>query len=86
MLVGVTFSLIWVSLTAYTAESVPSVSLATVQGILHGVYFGLGNGIGHLMGGVLISHYGAVVTFIALSVACGIVFFLFLIAQKVGTF
>jgi MFS family permease len=80
---GVTFSCIWVSLTAYTAVSVPSASLATVQGILHGVYFGLGNGMGHLIGGLLIGAFGARVTFFGFSGASFIVLILFIIAQKV---
>lgn len=81
---GVTFSCIWVSLTAYTAVSVPSISLATVQGILHGVYFGLGNGSGHLIGGLLIGAFGARVTFYGFSGASFLVLVLFIIAQKVS--
>ncbi|ELU12968.1 hypothetical protein CAPTEDRAFT_188244 [Capitella teleta] len=81
----VTFSCIWVSLTAYTAVSVPSASLATVQGILHGVYFGLGNGTGHLIGGLLIGAFGAKVTFFGFSGASFLVLILFIVAQQCST-
>ena len=70
-------------MTSYTATSVPEESLATTQGILHGVYTGLGNGVGHLLGGVLIGSYGAVVTFFSVGVASFLVLILFIVAQKV---
>ena len=76
--------MIWVSLTAYSAISVPTFSLATVQGILHGVYFGLGNGTGHLIGGTLIGTIGAPLTFYIMSGACILVLVVFIIAQKVS--
>ena len=82
---GVTFSFIWVSLTAYTAVAVPTVSLATIQGIMHGVFFGLGNGLGHLIGGVSIEAFGAVATFYSLSVVWGIWLVAFYICQKVSS-
>ena len=81
---GVTFSCVWVSMTSYTALSVPEQSLATTQGILHGVYTGLGNGIGHLIGGILIAHYGAVATFFSLGVSTFIVLIVFMIVQTVS--
>lgn len=79
---GITFSFIWVSLTSYTAVAVPSVSLATVQGIMHGVYFGLGNGFGHLFGGILIGNYGAVITFYSFSGVTFLWLIVFFICQK----
>ena len=70
-------------MTAYTAQAVEESSLATVQGILHGVYFGLGNGLGHLIGGLLIGNFGAVTTFFAMGLSCILVLIVFVIAQKV---
>jgi MFS family permease len=81
---GVTFSFIWVSLSQYTAVAVPTVSLATVQGIVHGVYFGLGNGVGHLIGGVAIDAYGAVVTFYAAAVVTVVWLLIFVACQKLS--
>jgi len=80
---GVTFAFTWVSMCQYTAISVPSVSLATVQGIIHGVYFGLGNGVGHLIGGLAIDAYGAPATFYAAAVVVVVWLVLFVICQKV---
>ena len=81
---GVTFSCVLVSLTSYTAESVPTSSFATVQGIMHGAYFGLGSGMGHLIGGTLIGYFGARITFFAFAASCLVVLFLFMAAQKVS--
>jgi len=83
---GVTYAFTWVSMCQYTAKLVPSVSLATVQGIMHGVYFGLGNGIGHLIGGLAIDAYGAAVTFYATAVVVVFWLLLFILCQKVGHF
>jgi len=68
----------------YTAISVPSVSLATVQGIMHGVYYGLGNGVGHLIGGLAIDAYGAPATFYATAVVVVLWSILFFLCQKVS--
>ena len=51
---GFTFATAWVAMVEYTSAAVPEVSLGTVMGILHGVYWGLGIGGGQFLGGVLI--------------------------------
>jgi len=70
-------------MTAYTTMAVPSASLATIQGILHGVYFGLGSGSGHLIGGIMIGYVGSVITFFSFAGASLFVLILFAVAQKV---
>ena len=80
---GVTHAFTWVSMCQYTAISVPSVSLATVQGLIHGVYYGLGNGIGHLIGGLAIDAYGAPATFYAAAAVVILWSVLFYLCQKV---
>ncbi|KAK2161384.1 hypothetical protein LSH36_117g01041 [Paralvinella palmiformis] len=85
ILQGITFSIVWVSMTAYTTMAVPSASLATIQGILHGVYFGLGCGSGHLIGGIMIGYVGAVITFFSFAAASMFVLMLFFIVQKCST-
>ena len=79
-----TYATTRVSMNVYTAIAVPSESLATVQGILHGVYIGLGNGLGHLLGGFAIDAYGAPVTFYATSAAVALWLVTFVLCQKVG--
>ena len=78
-----TFAFTWVSMSQYTAVAVPSASLATVQGIIHGVYFGLGNGVGHLIGGLTIDAYGAPTTYYAASVMVVCWLIIFVVCQKV---
>lgn len=78
-----TYAFTWVSMSQYTAMAVPSVSLATVQGIIHGVYFGLGNGVGHLVGGLTIHSYGAVATYYAAAVGVVLWLIIFVACQKV---
>ncbi|KAK2166338.1 hypothetical protein LSH36_40g20006 [Paralvinella palmiformis] len=85
VLQGITFSIVWVSMTAYTTMAVPSASLATIQGILHGVYFGLGSGSGHLIGGIMIGYVGSVITFFSFAGASLFVLILFAVAQKCST-
>ena len=80
---GVTFAFTWVSMSQYTAISVPTVSLAMVQGIVHGVYFGLGNGVGHLVGGLTIDAYGARITYYSSAVFVVFWLIIFVFCQKV---
>ena len=78
-----TFAFTWVSMSQYTAIAVPTVSLAMVQGILHGVYFGLGSGVGHMVGGLTINDYGASATYYAASVFVVLWLLVFIASQKV---
>ncbi|XP_077993227.1 major facilitator superfamily domain-containing protein 6-like [Glandiceps talaboti] len=78
---GVSYAAVWTALTSYLALAVPSDSFATIQGILHGVYWGLGFGVGNFLTGVLIEYYGAVNTFMGFSVASSVVLVLFVILQ-----
>jgi len=79
----VTFAFTWVSMSQYTALLVPTVSLAMVQGIVHGVYFGLGNGVGHLVGGLTIDAYGASTTYYASAIVVVFWLIVFFLCQKV---
>ena len=81
---GVSFSFIWVAVAQYTANVVPPASLGTVQGLIHGFYFGLGSGIGQFVGGVLIDRFGAVLTFYIFAVLSAVSIGLFYVSQKVS--
>ena len=74
---------VWATITSYSATVVPRESLATLQGILHGVYWGLGAGSGYMIGGQLIKNYGAVLTFRGFSAMSIVACVLFILAQKV---
>ncbi|XP_074652067.1 major facilitator superfamily domain-containing protein 6-like isoform X2 [Tubulanus polymorphus] len=81
MLQALTFSAVWSSMTRYSIQTVPKDSLATMQGIIHGVYWGLGLGSGHLIGGVMMSRIGAHKTFGCMGLTSIMVLILFAIAQ-----
>ena len=80
---GFTFATAWVAMVEYTSAAVPEVSLGTVMGILHGVYWGLGIGCGHLIGGALIDNFGARTTFKIHIAASAVVVVLVFIVQRV---
>lgn len=79
---GFTSAGVWSALTAYMCAVVPPDNLATMQGILHGVYWGLGSGCGSLIGGFLVQKFGAPMTFWIFACASAVNLFIFLIAQK----
>ncbi|XP_077996978.1 major facilitator superfamily domain-containing protein 6-like [Glandiceps talaboti] len=83
ILQGITFAAVWTALTSYMALAVPSDSFATLQGILHGVYWGLGCGVGNMLGGLLVDIFGAVKTFASFSFAAAAVMIVFVIVQRV---
>lgn len=58
---GFCSALVWSGLAAFVG-SPPHIG-ATLQGILHGVHFGLGNGIGQMVGGILVRKYGFATVF-----------------------
>lgn len=57
--------------------------LGTMQGIIHGVYWGLGTGTGFMMGGILVEEMGAQNTFWVFAGVSGFNLITFCIAQKV---
>ena len=62
-------ALTWNVLVCFMCRSVPMECMATLQGFLSGTYFGLGQGVGTLISGFLISSYGVSMTFYAFAVA-----------------
>ncbi|XP_022787271.1 major facilitator superfamily domain-containing protein 6-like [Stylophora pistillata] len=81
MLVGCTYAASWSACTSYMAGAASSESVTTIQGILQGVYWGLGTGSGTITGGFLIHHFGAVATFRCVAGASFVVCILFFLAQ-----
>ncbi|WAR04713.1 MFSD6-like protein, partial [Mya arenaria] len=53
----------WIVLPFEVLQGVPSEYLGTLQGFLHGVYWGLGAGTGHMIAGLSVENLGARVTF-----------------------
>ncbi|KAL5011089.1 hypothetical protein ScPMuIL_013394 [Solemya velum] len=83
ILQGFTYAAVWVVVSTYLCMSIPNEYLATVQGVLHGVYWGLGCGTGHMLSGLLVEQFGAVNTFWAFAVASAANLVIFALVQKV---
>ena len=82
VLQGFTFAGVWCVLTVYFCNAVPMEMLGTMQGIIHGVYWGLGTGTGSMMGGILVEEFGAQNTFWVFAGVSGFNLITFCIAQK----
>ncbi|KAH3868725.1 major facilitator superfamily domain-containing protein 6-A-like [Dreissena polymorpha] len=82
ILQGFTFAGVWSVYVKYLCKSVPSEYLGTLQGFLHGVYWGLGAGSGHMIGGILVQTLGARMTFWIFAAGSFVNMVLFLIIQK----
>ncbi|XP_078660686.1 major facilitator superfamily domain-containing protein 6-like [Branchiostoma floridae x Branchiostoma belcheri] len=77
LLQGVTHAAIWAACTSYIGQTTPPGLRASAQGILQGVHHGLGRGCGSVIGGVLVHHFGADVTFCAFGTTSFLVLVLF---------
>lgn len=82
-ILGFTSAGLWCVLTVYLSQAVDRKYLGTMLGILHGVYWGLGTGIGRMLSGQMIDHLGAAVTFQSFAVACLVELVILIIFQKV---
>ncbi|XP_038063475.1 major facilitator superfamily domain-containing protein 6-like [Patiria miniata] len=80
---GMSIALTWNILVSHMSPSVPFECMATLQGFLSGVYFGLGHGVGAIITGFLVTSYGAVATFYGFAFAAMCYTIAFLIAVKV---
>lgn len=85
ILQGFTFAGIWSVYTSYLCASVPSEYLGTLQGFLHGVYWGLGSGTGHMIGGITVETLGARITFWIFAAASFVNMIIFITIQKCTT-
>ncbi|KAJ8307172.1 hypothetical protein KUTeg_015256 [Tegillarca granosa] len=84
ILQGFTFAGIWGAMIGYLCTVIPGENMATMQGILHGVYWGLGSGSGSMIGGIVTEHFGARVTFWSFAVATVFNLIIFVITQKLA--
>ena len=78
MMHGLTFSLIWIAGVSYTNAIAPAGMGATAQALFSATQFGLGNGIGALLGSQVYATFGPVILYraAAVSALCGVVFLL----------
>ncbi|XP_070182629.1 major facilitator superfamily domain-containing protein 6-like [Littorina saxatilis] len=67
---GLTFGVTWSAVTTHASSISPPGLTATTQGLVSGLNFGIGKGLGSLLTGALFSKIGARWTFRALSITC----------------
>ena len=77
LLHGVTYALSWAACTDYAAQIAPPGLGATMQGVLSGVHWGLGQGLGSLVGGLLYERYGGRTSFIISAVVAALMLVVF---------
>lgn len=63
LLHGVTYALMWSAAVSFAAHVATPKTEATLQGVLGGLYFGAGSGVGGAIGGWAYQTYGGVQTF-----------------------
>ncbi|XP_070182627.1 major facilitator superfamily domain-containing protein 6-like [Littorina saxatilis] len=67
---GLTFGVTWSAVTTHASSISPPGLTATTQGLVSGLNFGIGKGLGSLLTGALFSKIGPRWTFRALSITC----------------
>ncbi|XP_054708258.1 major facilitator superfamily domain-containing protein 6-like [Uloborus diversus] len=72
-----TYHLMWVAAATYGAELAPQGLLATIQGCVGGLHYGVGRGSGSFAGGTLMSHFGARLAFRVMGIAAGVMLFVY---------
>lgn len=82
---GITTAAAWSTMTSYVGLNANSESVTTMQGILHGVHWGLGHGCGELLGGFMVSWVGAAMTFNLFGVATIIELLFFVLLNSLNS-
>jgi len=79
LLHGITYAAAWSACVLHAKSLAPRGLEATMQGLLTGTHWGIGVGVGALVGGVLLENFGAVDTFriTAGFAVCGMLIFFF---------
>lgn len=80
MLAGITSAAVWSAMLSYVNLMSNDDNATTMQGVLHGVHWGLGYGTGEMLGGLMVSALGTGTSFLLL----GIISLLFLFAYSVS--
>ncbi|XP_071788425.1 major facilitator superfamily domain-containing protein 6-like [Asterias amurensis] len=78
---GLTHAAIWAASTSYIGAATSQKNRSSAQGILQGVYHGLGRGCGAIFGGLIISSYGTVTAFRGIGVSYLVVVLIFAFVQ-----
>ncbi|XP_052076346.1 major facilitator superfamily domain-containing protein 6-like isoform X2 [Mytilus californianus] len=82
LLHGITFGIMWAAATSYGSIITPVGMSGTIQGLLSGVHFGFGKGVGSLVTGQLYSQIGIRWTFGLYAILSFALFILYLLLNK----
>uniref|UniRef100_A0A8C1VZ23 Major facilitator superfamily domain containing 6b n=1 Tax=Cyprinus carpio TaxID=7962 RepID=A0A8C1VZ23_CYPCA len=78
---GLTNASVWAACISYLSAAVPPALRTSAQGILQGLYLGLGRGCGAMLGGVFVNFFGAAETFRGLGMASLVTLLIFFLIQ-----
>lgn len=81
VLQGVTHASVWAACISFLSAAVPPALRTSAQGILQGLHLGLGRGCGAMVGGVLVSYFGAAETFRGIGMASLVILLIFSFIQ-----
>ncbi|XP_067661521.1 major facilitator superfamily domain-containing protein 6-like [Haliotis asinina] len=79
---GITFGIMWSAVSSYASIIAPPGMQATVQGLVGGLHFGFGKGIGSLITGYLFELIGERWTFRVLSISAVVVLIVYCLLNK----
>ncbi|XP_071126392.1 major facilitator superfamily domain-containing protein 6-like isoform X2 [Mytilus edulis] len=82
MLHGITFGIMWAAATSYGSIITPEGMSGTIQGLLSGVHFGFGKGVGSLVTGQLYSQIGIRWTFRLYAISSFVLLILYVLVNK----
>lgn len=82
LLSGITTAAVWAAMMSYVGTHSVEGASVTLQGILHGVHWGLGHGSGELIGGMLISSFGAPTAFSIFGSLCLILMGVYILVNR----
>lgn len=84
---GGTYGLVWSTCVSYMSKVGSELGvIESTQGILQGVFWGLGNGGGTMTSGAIIEMYGVISTFRYFAIAGAVVLVVFVVSQNAAAF
>ncbi|XP_044044363.1 major facilitator superfamily domain-containing protein 6-A-like isoform X4 [Siniperca chuatsi] len=81
VLQGVTHASVWAACISFLSAAVPPALRTSAQGILQGLYLGLGRGCGAMVGGVFVNYFGAAAAFRGIGMASLVILLMFSFIQ-----
>lgn len=82
LLPGITTAAFWSASLTYVNNNSATGTKTTMQCVLHGVHWGLGYGLGEIVGGILVHNFGAPKSFILSAIFCIFILMLHVLVVK----